>query len=193
MWSRRKVKKVQTEEATPGKCKKIQAQKYGVIKSTKAEEVTRDKSNVCTCPFLLSAGMDQCCHVAKTWPSWSWINTRTPKHNTRLQIRKTIISIIMIFSDHHHHFHWLYIDHPHHDDHVGGWNVLRVEIRVPAAVCGGVMHQVVLAPPSPSSSPLPSSPSSPLLPPSSSSSSLLSSPLPSSPSSPSLLSSSFSS
>ena len=69
MWSRRKVKKVQTEEATPGKCKKIQAQKYGVIKSTKAEEVTRDKSNVCTCLFLLSAGMDQCCHVAKTWPS----------------------------------------------------------------------------------------------------------------------------
>ena len=69
MWSSKKVKKVQTEEATPGKCKKIQAQKYGVIKSTKVEEASRDKSNVCTCLFLLSAGMDQCCHVAKTWPS----------------------------------------------------------------------------------------------------------------------------
>ena len=70
MWSSKKVKKVQTEEATPGiNVQKIQEKKFGVIKSTKAEEATRDKSNVCTCLFLLSAGMDQCCHVAKTWPS----------------------------------------------------------------------------------------------------------------------------
>ena len=65
-----KVQKVQNEEATPGiNVQKIQAKKSGVIKSTKAEEATRDKSNVCTCLFLLAAGMDQCCHVAKTWPS----------------------------------------------------------------------------------------------------------------------------
>ena len=36
MWSRKKVKKVQTEEATPGKCKKIQAQKYGWNKKYKS-------------------------------------------------------------------------------------------------------------------------------------------------------------